>query len=396
MPVSRRSFLTTVGAGSAGMLAMPLIDWRGHEALVAQQQPQQQVPDRKADRLLASRPGMIRIDSNENPNGPGQHVFDTITKHLTESNRYPTKSELDLIDVIAKRQNVAAANVILGCGSGELLRAAVQTFTSSSAALVSPEPTFESPATFAKFLNRPVISPRVDAKLRLDLDAMVDAARGAGLVYLCNPNNPTATVHGKSDIVSYIERVNRASPDTTILVDEAYHEYVDDPSYGTAIPVALANPRVIVTRTFSKVFGMAGLRAGYAIGQPETLAKISPWMLGSNMNQLVLVAAGATLVDAAHIAAEQKKNREARAFTRQFFEKAGYTVAATDANFLMVDIRREPRAFKMECIKHNVAIGRAFPGVPTYARVSIGTMAEMKKAVEVFRTVLAAPASAAQ
>lgn len=389
MPVSRRSFLATVGAGSAGILATPLLNWRGHEALFAFQGQ----AERRADRLLASQPGMIRIDSNENPNGPGQHVFDTITRHFTDANRYPTKSEDDLIAVIAKVHGISPANVILGCGSGELLRSAVQAFTSPTRALVSPEPTFEAPANFAKFISTPVVSPHVDAKLQLDLTAMADAARGAGLVYFCNPNNPTAAVHGKGDLVAYIEQVGRVSPETTVLVDEAYHEYVQDPSYATMIPVAIANPRVVVTRTFSKVFGMAGLRLGYAIGQPDTLKKISSWQLGSNTNQLALAAATATVVDKAHVAREVRLNAEARAMTRKFFETAGYTVPAADANFLMVDIRRDPKVFKMECVKHKVAIGRAFPSLPTHARVSIGTMPEMTKAIAVFRTVLATTVS---
>jgi histidinol-phosphate aminotransferase len=134
---------------------------------------------------------------------------------------------------------------------------------------------------------------------------------------------------------------------------------------------------------------MAGLRAGYAIGQPETLKKMQGWLLGSNVNQLAIAAAGAAIVDTAHIAAEQKKNAEARAITRKFFEKAGYTVHAAEANFMMIDVRRDAKAFKMECVKHNVAIGRQFPALPNYARVSIGTMPEMQKALAVFRTVLA-------
>jgi len=138
------------------------------------------------------------------------------------------------------------------------------------------------------------------------------------------------------------------------------------------------------------VFGMAGLRVGYAVGHRDTLDKMVPWMLGSGVNHLALIAAGTAISDAAHIADEQKKNREARAFTRAFFENAGYTVAAADANFLMVDIKRDPKVFKTECLKHMVAVGRAFPALPTYARISIGTMTEMKKAVGVFHTVLAA------
>jgi len=400
MPVSRRSFVATVGAtlgaGATGILSAPLVSWRGHEELLAQQgtqQPSSGVDTRRADRLMATRPGMIRIDSNENPNGPGKHALDAITQHLNESNRYPVKGEDDLIQVLAKVHGLKAENFILGCGSGELLRAAVFAFTSPTRALVAPEPTFEAPANFAKFLNHPVNAPKVDSKLALDLVAMTDAARGAGLVYFCNPNNPTATVYGKADVDAYVERVMRASPDAVILIDEAYHEYVANPDYRTAIPLALANPRVVVTRTFSKVFGMAGLRAGYAVGQPETLKKMSAWLLGSNVNQLALMAATTTVADASHIADEVRRNKETRAFTRQFFEKAGYTVHASEANFMMVDIRRDAKAFKAECIKHNVAIGRSFPAVPNYARVSIGTMAEMTKALPVFRSVLATQVS---
>ncbi|MEO7082879.1 MAG: aminotransferase class I/II-fold pyridoxal phosphate-dependent enzyme [Gemmatimonadaceae bacterium] len=394
MPVSRRSFLSTVGAGSAGLIASPLINWRGHEALFSQEpHAGPTAAERRAERLLAARPGMIRIDSNENPNGPGHHVFDAISSHFAGSNRYPTQGEEDLKDKIAKVQGIPAANILLGCGSGEILRTAVQAFTSPTKALVAADPTFESPATFAKILGNPIVAPKVDSKLRLDLDGMADGARNAGLVYFCNPNNPTATVHSKSDVLAYIDRVNKASPNTIILVDEAYHEYVEDPSYGSVMQTAITNPRVIVTRTFSKVFGMAGLRIGYAVAHPDTLAKMVPWMLGSGTNHLALVAAGVAITDSAHIADEQKKNRDARAFTKNFFESAGYTVAAADANFLMVDIRRDPKGFKTECLKHMIAVGRAFPALPTYARISIGTMPEMKKAVAVFRTVLATSVS---
>lgn len=388
MPVSRRSFVATLGAGVTGLVASPLISWRGHEDLFAQQAQDGGQDARRADRLLASKPGMIRIDSNENPNGPGRRALDAIGAHLKMSNRYPVREEDELVAAITQVQRIKRENVIVGCGSGELLRAAVHAFTSPAKALVAPEPTFEAPGTFAKFLNHPINAPKVDAHLRLDLDAMVDAARGAGLVYFCNPNNPTATVHSGDDVASYVDRVLRASPDTTILIDEAYHEYVADASYRTAIPLALSNPRVVVTRTFSKVFGMAGLRLGYAIGQPETLKKMSPWLLGSNTNQLVLAAAKASITDTVHIADEVRRNADARAFTKKFFDSMGYTVPAAEANFMMVDVRRDAKAFKLDCVKHMVAIGRPFPAVPNYARISVGTMPEMKKAVGVFRTVL--------
>jgi histidinol-phosphate aminotransferase len=316
-------------------------------------------------------------------------VFDTIRRSLSKSNRYPVKAEDDLIDAIAQVNGVKPENIILGCGSGELLRAAVYAFTSKDKALVSPEPTFEAPGNFAKFLGNPVLSPKVDSQLKLDLTAMTDAAKGAGLVFFCNPNNPTATVHGKAAVQQYVDQVGKVSPQTTILIDEAYHEYVDDPSYGTMIPVAIANPRVIVTRTFSKVFGIAGLRIGYAVGQPAVVAKMASWLLGSNTNQLGLIAATAAVSDAQHIALEQKRNRATRAYAKKFFEDAGYKVQGADANFMMIDIHRDSKAFKLECVKHNVAVGRQFPALPNHVRVSIGTMEEMKKALSVFKTTLA-------
>ncbi len=384
MPLSRRTFLTSLGAGGAGVLAAPLITWRGHETILAQG-----TAARRADRLLAARPGVIRIDSNENPNGPGERVYAVIRSHLSESNRYPVRSEDDLAAAIARVHAIQPDNVILGSGSGELLRAAVSAFTTPARALVSPEPTFEAPANWAKFIGFPVVAPLVDATLHLDLDAMAVGGRGAGLVYLCNPNNPTATVHSKADVAAYVDRVGKLSPETTILIDEAYHEYVDEPSYGTAISLALANPRVVVTRTFSKVFGMAGLRVGYAVGQPATLAKMAAWLLGSNVSQLTLVAAAATVGDTQHIALEQRRNRATRAYTRRFFESAGYQVAQSEANFMMVDVRRDAKQFKLDAIKHKVAVGRQFPSLPTWVRVSVGTMTEMQKALQVFRTMLA-------
>ena len=388
MPVSRRSFLATVGAGSAGVLASPLIHARGREAVSGDAAPQG-VEERKADRRLASRPGTIRIDSNENPVGPGERAIAAVQNTFGQANRYPVLLEDDLKDAIAKSHGVSADQVILGCGSGELLRSAVQAFTARDRAYVAPAPTFETPGQFAAFIGTPVNGVPVDAVLSADLDAMAKAARGAGLVYLCNPNNPTATVHSKADVLAFAQAVTSASPQTVVLVDEAYFEYVEAAGYGTVVPLAIDNPRVIVARTFSKVFGMAGLRVGYAIARKETIAKMTSFQLASNITQLSLAAAVAAIGDTAHVAAEVRRNREVKAFTRKFFSGLGLTMSAGEANFMMVDVRRDAKTFKTACIERGVAIGRPFPPLTTQARISFGTMAEMQKAVEVFRSVLA-------
>lgn len=378
MSVSRRHFVSALGLGGAGLLTPPFISGRGHEA-------------RLADWLTvpAMPPGLIRLDSNENPNGPGARALEAIRAMFGESNRYPDAQDDALVAAIARANGVSEENVVLGCGSSETLRMCVEAFVNTAQHLVTAAPTFELPQTFARTMGRPVVTVPVDDKLRLDLGQMGDKAGGAGLVFFCNPNNPTATVHGDAAVREFVARVRRGSPATYILIDEAYHEYVDDPSYRTAIPLALADPNVIVARTFSKVFGMAGLRVGYGIMHRDTARRLQGWRLGSGVSVLALAAAAAMVNDKEHIALEQRRNREAKAFTRAFFEKAGYEVGASEANFLMINLRRDLRPVREACRREGIAVGRPFPPLTTHLRVSIGTMEEMQKATEVLRRVLA-------
>jgi histidinol-phosphate aminotransferase len=219
---------------------------------------------------------------------------------------------------------------------------------------------------------------------------MVSAARGAGLVYFCNPNNPTATVHGKTAVTGYIDQVGRVSPETTVLVDEAYHEYVEDPSYGTVIPIGGIGTRRRRSADVSKGSPAASARATRSANRTRSRrCRRGSSGQASTSSRSRRRGDGH---DAAHIARAAAESRS-RAFTRKFFENAGYTVHAAEANFMMIDIHRDAKAFKLACVKQHVAIGRAFPALPTFARVSVGTLPEMKKAVAVFRTVLATAVS---
>ncbi len=382
MPVSRRAFLASVGAGSAGVLLRPMISARGAEALLALGRGDGAAWDAPSD-------GLVRIDSNENPNGPGEGVFAAIRDSFGVANRYPRGEERLALEAIAAARGVKVDHLMLGCGSTEILRVVTAAFAGPGRALVQASPTFEVMGRFAPAIGAPVRDVPVDAKLRLDLGAMADAARGAGVVYLCNPNNPTATVLGASTVRQFVDRVTSGSPGTVVLIDEAYHEYVDDPSYATAIPLALENPNIVVARTFSKVYGMAGLRLGYAIARPETLKRMRPWLLDSNTNQPALAGATATVADGTRIAEQQRLNREARAFTLDFFARAGYETSASQANFVMADVKRDVKAFRADCLKRGVSLGRPFPPLNTWLRVSIGTMAEMRRAVDVMRGALA-------
>jgi histidinol-phosphate aminotransferase len=249
----------------------------------------------------------------------------------------------------------------------------------------------------AAVVGTPVKSSALTASKHLDLDAMADAAVGSGLIFLCNPNNPTATVHSAQDVNAFVERVLKASPETVIAIDEAYHDYVTDPNYATQVPLALSNPQVIVARTFSKAYGMAGLRLGYAIGHADTIAKMREVHFGMGLNALALAAGAATLEDPARLQSESARNTAARAFTMDWFSQRGYEMTDSQCNFIFVNIGRTAASFRDACAEHAVLVGRDFPPFQnSWTRISIGTMEEMQRAVETFDTVLAAaPAASA-
>jgi histidinol-phosphate aminotransferase len=388
MGVSRRGFFEVFAGGRPSDSDIyQLIAARGSEAFHAEQ----------GGRMAASGPASgapeIRISSNENPLGPGKAAVEAMLAVFGEVGRYPfnssTLNEGKLIEAIAAKQQVKTENVILSVGSQELLKTSVRAFTSPYRPLVAAAPTFENPARNARYMKHPVMEPKVDGQMRLDLESMLAVARGAGLIFVNNPNNPTATVHGAKVITDFVERVRRISPDTVILIDEAYHDYVTDPAYASALPLALSTPNVFVTRTFSKAYGMAGMRVGYAIGQPDTLKPMDRFRMPMSLSMFTIAAAIAALGDAAHIDAERARNTAVRDFTMKALVDMGVKPSASETNFLFVNIGRPAKELRDACAKENVIIGRDFPPFEnSHARISLGTMDEMTRAVEVFRNAL--------
>ena len=383
MAVSRRAFVRTIGVNGA------LAAWVagcGSEAQTGRAPGASQAPPQVPARSSAGPP-QIFLDSNENPYGPCAASLDAIRATFGDACRYP-HNFADLIEALAKLHGVKPENIALGSGSGEILRMAVLAFTTAGRPLVQGFPTFESPARDAELTGAPVVNVPVDAALKLDLAGMAEKAAGAGLVFLCNPNNPTGTVHGADAVSGFVRRVLKSSPTTVILVDEAYHHYVEDPAYRTALPLALENPQVVVARTFSKVYGLAGIRVGYAVGHADTLKAMSRFRIPNNVNVLAAAAAIAALPQDAHVARQVALNREAREFTVRAFESAGFRVTPPCANFLMVDIRRDAKAFQEACKEKGVLVGRPFPPLATDSRISIGTLDEMRRAMDIIRRVL--------
>ena len=389
MPVSRRGFLRLVGAADDAALSGAFLAARGLEAHFAEAQAQGQ----RARPVLPPGVDEIRISSNENPLGPGRAALDAILGKFPEAGRYPfnsTPSESDLAAAIAGKYKVKTENIVVGAGSQEILKSAMRAFVTPTRALVTAVPTFENCTAYAKRYNLPVTEVKVDSAFRLDVEPMIAAAsKNAGLLFFNNPNNPTATVHSAATVRDMIERVRKASPDTMILVDEAYHDYVTDPSYETAIPIALSTPNVIVARTFSKAYGMAGMRIGYAIGMADSVKKLAALKMPYNVSVFGIAAAVAALGDTAHIEEERRRNTEVRTFTMKALQEMGAKPADSQGNFLFVDVGRPAKEFRDACAKSGVMVGRDFPPFEkSHCRISIGTMDEMKRATDVFRGVL--------
>jgi histidinol-phosphate aminotransferase len=240
----------------------------------------------------------------------------------------------------------------------------------------------------------PVKVIQVNKSMELDVDGMTAAAKGAGLVFFCNPNNPTGTAHSAAAVEKFVRGVKAASPDTKILLDEAYMDYTHDPAVKTAAPLAKELPGVFVTRTYSKAHGMAGLRLGYGIGQPDTMRAISQaWGLGS-INTLTATAGIASLRDVKHMEAERAENARVRDFTLQAFRDMGFEGTNAHTNCVFIDIKRPAKEFRDACAAQKVRVGRDFPPFEkSHTRISLGTMEEMKQAVAVFRQVLTASTS---
>jgi histidinol-phosphate aminotransferase len=382
MTPSRRRFLRDLGAAGVGV---SFITARGREGAAFW-------TDAWADAAGAARP--ILLSSNENPLGPSEKALQAVRDALVggRPGRYPMKQLQDLQAAIASFHRVKPENVVLGCGSTQILRSAAQLYTSPTRPLVGSLPTYEECARYAELIGAPARALPLDRELRLDLGPLLDAGVGAGLVFFCNPNNPTATLHPAAAVDAFVESVHKKSPETTILIDEAYHDYVTDPAHRTQIPRAALDPRVIVARTFSKAHGMAGLRVGYAIAHPETARALEEWHDASPISILAAVGALASVEDAGRLGPEGARNAEARTFTRDFLAGLGCPSTDSQTNFLFVNLGRPAKGFRDACLKQGVQVARDFPPLEkTHCRISIGTLPEMKRATEVFKAALSSP-----
>jgi histidinol-phosphate aminotransferase len=387
MAFSRREFVRRLGAGGAAVAGASSIIGYGHEELLAFVQGGQ------GRRPAGSNvPVTIRLSSNENLRGPSPKVIEALKQHPSRDLGlgYPPPNVSAFVETIATFSSAKTENVIISTGSGEILTAAVMAYCNGDKSLVTGDPSYGSPAATAQRIKAPVKFIAVNPKtLALDLEGMIKASIGAGLVFLCNPNNPTSTVQTSADIEQTVRTIKQRSPETGILIDEAYLEYATKPGAFTMEKLALELPGVFVSRTFSKAYGMAGMRMGYGIGQADTMRKVgNAWGLGS-INELQAVAGIAALNDKAHMVWEKGENKRVRDWTQGQFRAMGFETPESDTNFIFVNIRRPAVEFRDGCRALGVAVGRDFPPMEkSYARISLGRMEDMEKAMPIFKQVL--------
>jgi len=322
--------------------------------------------------------GLIRLDRNENPYGPSNKAIEAIRASLGLCNRYPRGEYEALTEKIAYSHNVKPQQVILGAGSREILWVAAKAYLSTGKRLVLASPTFEAIAHFAQFGGAEVVAVPLNKTFQHDLDGMlVRVTNAGGLIYICNPNNPTGSLTSRRDLEAFLTKL----PSTAaVLIDEAYHDYVAASSdYASFLDRPVDDPRVIVLRTFSKIYGLAGMRVGYAIASRQAVLKLSANRFQWSVSVAAVRAAAAALEDSDYVRFSAKRNTDDR---QEFYNRENaYMLGSIDShsNFVMVRTGLPVAQVLEHFKKHNVLLGPPIPQMDKYIRVSLGLPEEMRE-----------------
>ncbi|HXN23072.1 MAG TPA: histidinol-phosphate transaminase [Candidatus Dormibacteraeota bacterium] len=378
MPISRRNLLRAIGLGAAATAAIPSLA----ELSFGNSRTLGNFGASATDLLNAGRAGSVPpsapiiLSRNENSYGPSEKVLAAMREALHMANRYPDDDENALANKIAALHGVKREQVVLGCGSGEILRMSAEAFLGSGKTLIVALPTFEALGHHAQRMGAEVVAVPVSKNWSHDLDAMLARSDApTGLVYICNPNNPTGSLTPRRDLETFIKKL---PANTHVLIDEAYHHFVGGtPDYVSFIDRPIDDKRIIVARTFSKIYGMAGMRVGYAIAAQPTALALGEHRLANSVNIVAAKAAGIALDDMEHVRMSTKRNASDR---QEFFQQASARkVPAIDsqANFVMLNAGRPTTEVIEHFRKNGILVARRFPPLDTCVRVSLGMPPEM-------------------
>lgn len=361
MLISRRNFLCTISTGAAVKAALPL-------ALSSASVLEPGAP--------IAPSGPIRLNRNENASGPCKKALATMRSGLSTTNRYPDGDGSDLAGTIARFHNVPPEQVLLGCGSTEILRVAATAFLGPGKKLVQASPTFGALERYAKSTGAEVVSVALNHTFAHDLNEMLARADAStALVYICNPNNPTASLTPRKDLESFIQNLH---PGCYVLIDEAYHQYAGQTSmYASFIDHPINAERVIVCRTFSAAYGLAGLRLGYGIAAPSIVERMRLHVTLDSVNGMAVRAATAALADTESMSEFVKQNTDAR---QEFLNQAQARMLRfidSHANFVMMNTHHAAAEVVEHFRKENILLGSPVPALDTYICVSLGSPSEM-------------------
>src|SRR5215471_11664253 len=378
--VSRRGFVGSVATALSYLtFKSPLELFAQGRAGAAGQQPRPRASEADYD-------AYAKLSSNENPYGPPDSVMKAMTHAFKYANRYGYPDG-GITEEIAKHHGVKPENVMLGAGSGEILDVVGSAFAGNGKKVVGLEPPYSQVYAHVTSVKGAAITLPLSDDYRQDMQAIIRATkkhyREVGFVYLCNPNNPTGRVVTKQKVRELLDGLPEDMP---VLIDEAYHHFVDNPEYATSVPYILEGRPVIIARTFSKIAALAGMRLGYALASKETIDKMRPYSMGS-INALVKHGGVAALKDTASQASVKKMVVDLRKKTTAELNAYGYETIPSETNFFMVSIGREIQPVIQEFLAKKVQVGRPFPPMTTHMRVSIGTADEMAQFMTAFKEI---------
>lgn len=336
-----------------------------------------------ASRRKPHAPDAVMIDSNENPLGPSQSARDAMAAVIPQGGRYSDNLTDEMVQTFAQMEGLNPDFVTATVGSTPPLALSVMAFCNAQKSYVTGDPGFELGMMTAENNGARVVKVPLTKTHAHDVKAMLAAAPNAGLFYICNPNNPTGTLTPRSDI-EYL--VANKPADSVVVVDEAYIHFTDTAS--SAIDLVKAGKDVVVLRTFSKVYGMAGIRCGLLISRPDLSKKVLQRGGFNFMPITAVVAATASLRDSSLVAERRRINAGIRQQTFQFLDRNGFSYIPSESNCFMVDVKRPGQEVRDAMAKENVLIGRIWPIMPTWVRITVGTQDEMAKFQSAFQKVM--------
>ena len=366
MSCSRRSFIQLSAAASAALALRAVTE--PDLAYAALSKPAQN--------------GAVMINANENPLGPCAAAQEAMVPFIPQGGRYRFELTDNLIKLYAKSLGVPEDYVSIFPGSSNPLHYTVMEFCSPTASLVTADPAYEAGWHAAQGAGARVVKVPLTKTYAHDVKAMVAAAPDAGVFYICTPNNPTGTLTSHSDVEWLLANKPKKA---IVLVDEAYIHFSDAPS---AVDLAKAGNDIVVLRTFSKLYGMAGLRCGFAIARPDLIEKLENYGGGNSMPVTGVVAASVSLQEPQLVAERKRINAEVRSKVFEWLDRNGYSYIPSVSNCFLLNTGRPARQAIAAMAQQNVIIGRAWPSMPTYSRITIGTREEMDRFQVAFQKVM--------